>query len=259
MKWKKATASIRRYTLACLPSKTEERFICRCVFPQPAKEDDCGDVSGRSSLRRCRSGPDTDRCEYNTQKQTPADLPSPCNKQLAHTIPCLFQRTLPTFPTDQEGQAKFINMVDKPLNVSAGGNNFDLEPFMVLLLTQYSVHYKVCFRVRLEDKLMSSALLQARDYLTFEEPFALTVGTSPEYVVSLVDGTRNTMVFIQDGEVPRFLEVSAPNQIVFKSNWNKQCYVNTESSSSSSLRSFRTPGLHTFSAFAPYSLSALWH
>lgn len=116
------------------------------MFPQPVKEDDCGDVSRRSSLRRCRSGPDTDRCENNTHKQTPADLPSSCDKQLAHTIPFLFQKSLPKFPADREGQAKFINMVNKPLNVSAGGNNFDLEPFTVLQLAQYTVHHSYALR-----------------------------------------------------------------------------------------------------------------
>uniref|UniRef100_A0A671Z1D5 Solute carrier family 15 member 1b n=1 Tax=Sparus aurata TaxID=8175 RepID=A0A671Z1D5_SPAAU len=40
--------------------------------------------------------------------------------------------TLPTFPSSSESQAKFINMVDRKLDIKAGINDVPLEPYMVL-------------------------------------------------------------------------------------------------------------------------------
>lgn len=43
----------------------------------------------------------------------------------------LFQATLPNFPSRTEQQAKFINMVDRPINILAGEHQFPLQAFQV--------------------------------------------------------------------------------------------------------------------------------
>lgn len=43
----------------------------------------------------------------------------------------VLQKTLPKFPSETEGQVKFINMVERRLDVTAGNNSFSLEPFAV--------------------------------------------------------------------------------------------------------------------------------
>ncbi|XP_072242925.1 solute carrier family 15 member 1b [Leuresthes tenuis] len=84
-------------------------------------------------------------------------------------------KTLPNFPSATEGQAKFINMINRPLQIKAGGYEFPLEPF------------------------------QANDdYLSFHESFTLTVEFTKN-LVSLQDGTRNTISIIQDGSQPRHI------------------------------------------------------
>ncbi|XP_075333813.1 solute carrier family 15 member 1b [Odontesthes bonariensis] len=77
-------------------------------------------------------------------------------------------KTLPNFPSATEGQAKFINMINRPLQITAGNYEFPLEPF------------------RAND-----------DYLSFNGPFMLTV-ESTNYLVNL-QGTRNTITIVQDG------------------------------------------------------------
>ncbi|XP_023285548.1 solute carrier family 15 member 1-like [Seriola lalandi dorsalis] len=78
-------------------------------------------------------------------------------------------QTLPKFPSNTEGQVKFINMVEEPVPVKAGVNNFTLQPF------------------------------EANEgYLTFDDIFTLDLnGTG--YPTSLVDGNRTTIVIIKDG------------------------------------------------------------
>ncbi|XP_071320717.1 solute carrier family 15 member 1b [Trachinotus anak] len=83
-------------------------------------------------------------------------------------------QTLPKFPTGTESQGKFINMIEEPLAIRAGANNFTLEPFTA-----------------------------NEDYLTFNGPFQLTLGPNANYIGRLVDGSRSTIVIIQDGVLPR--------------------------------------------------------
>ncbi|XP_068165081.1 solute carrier family 15 member 1b [Antennarius striatus] len=96
-------------------------------------------------------------------------------------------KTLPVFPSSTEGQAKFINMVDRTLNVTAGTNAVTLEPYTA-----------------------------SEDYLAFDEPFALNLGSNFSHAISLPDGNRTSLVIIEDGPEPRpldFLDIgSKPEQ-----------------------------------------------
>lgn len=78
-------------------------------------------------------------------------------------------KTLPDFPSASEGQAKFINMVNRPLDLQAGQEQFSLAP------------------------------LEAKGYLTFKEAFYLNYGPSETYLVKLANASRNTIVIAQDG------------------------------------------------------------
>uniref|UniRef100_A0A665VUJ2 Solute carrier family 15 member 1 n=1 Tax=Echeneis naucrates TaxID=173247 RepID=A0A665VUJ2_ECHNA len=88
-------------------------------------------------------------------------------------------QTLPQFPSDTVSQAKFINMLDRKLPIRAGANNFTLDPFT-----------------------------SNGDYLNFEDSFQLNVNYSNNFVLSLSEGNRSTVVIIQDGPTPRPLTVS---------------------------------------------------
>lgn len=58
-----------------------------------------------------------------------------------------------------------------------------------------------------------SFLLQANeDYLNFNGPFDLKFGPNATET-TLLAGTRNTIVIVQDGAVPKSIEVSALVQI----------------------------------------------
>ncbi|XP_029370419.1 solute carrier family 15 member 1b isoform X2 [Echeneis naucrates] len=83
-------------------------------------------------------------------------------------------QTLPQFPSDTVSQAKFINMLDRKLPIRAGANNFTLDPFT-----------------------------SNGDYLNFEDSFQLNVNYSNNFVLSLSEGNRSTVVIIQDGPTPR--------------------------------------------------------
>uniref|UniRef100_A0AAQ5ZMN1 Solute carrier family 15 member 1 n=1 Tax=Amphiprion ocellaris TaxID=80972 RepID=A0AAQ5ZMN1_AMPOC len=80
-------------------------------------------------------------------------------------------QTLPTFPSSTVGQAKFINMINGNINITAGSNPITLDA--------------------------------SDDYLTFDEPFNLNLGPGAENVVSLPDGTRSTIIIIQDAATYR--------------------------------------------------------
>nr|AZB50226.1 solute carrier family 15 member 1 [Epinephelus fuscoguttatus x Epinephelus lanceolatus] len=83
-------------------------------------------------------------------------------------------KTLPKFPSSTVGQAKFINMLDRSLDVKAGTNEFTLKPYTA------------------ND-----------DYLTFDDQFQLNLGGNAIYLTSLVDGNRSTVVIVQDGSLPK--------------------------------------------------------
>uniref|UniRef100_A0A3B5BD14 Solute carrier family 15 member 1-like n=1 Tax=Stegastes partitus TaxID=144197 RepID=A0A3B5BD14_9TELE len=82
-------------------------------------------------------------------------------------------KTLPTFPSSTEGQVKFINMINEKVNFTAGDNGISLDAFTVL----------------------------RPDYLTFDEPFHLNLGPGANYPISVPDGTRNTIIIVQDAVV----------------------------------------------------------
>ncbi|XP_073318311.1 solute carrier family 15 member 1-like [Pagrus major] len=86
-------------------------------------------------------------------------------------------KTLPTFPSSNEVQVKFINMVDRKLDIKAGNNTFPLDPYM-----------------------------GSEDYLTFTDTFQLQLGPDANYSASLADGNRTTLVIIQDGDLPRYIK-----------------------------------------------------
>lgn len=52
--------------------------------------------------------------------------------QFTHTMLSPLQKTLPTFPSGSESQAKFINMLSGTLDVKADSNQFTLQPYSVL-------------------------------------------------------------------------------------------------------------------------------
>uniref|UniRef100_A0A7N6F979 Solute carrier family 15 member 1 n=1 Tax=Anabas testudineus TaxID=64144 RepID=A0A7N6F979_ANATE len=57
-------------------------------------------------------------------------------------------KTLPTFPSSTEAQVKFINMVNRTLDVKAGTNEFTLEPYTVLTDRNYPNIIKRTYRTR---------------------------------------------------------------------------------------------------------------
>ncbi|XP_054915057.1 solute carrier family 15 member 1b [Poeciliopsis prolifica] len=77
--------------------------------------------------------------------------------------------TLPNFPSSTEEQAKFINMVDRPINVTAGKYAFQLPAFEA-----------------------------SDDYYTYNTPFDLTINSGSPDLISLPDGTRNTLVIVEE-------------------------------------------------------------
>ncbi|XP_014868414.1 PREDICTED: solute carrier family 15 member 1-like [Poecilia mexicana] len=77
--------------------------------------------------------------------------------------------TLPDFPSSTEQQAKFINMVDRPIDITAGNNTFQLETFQ-----------------------------SNKDYYTYDRPFELKIDTGSPVLISLPDGTRNTLVILEE-------------------------------------------------------------
>ncbi|XP_017282347.1 solute carrier family 15 member 1b [Kryptolebias marmoratus] len=88
--------------------------------------------------------------------------------------------TLPKFPSSTEGQVKFINVVNRSLEVKAGSHDIKLDNFT--------------------------------DYMTFAQPFTLTVESGPLDLISLPDGTRSTIVIVEDGPQLRHLEFRDVNK-----------------------------------------------
>ncbi|KAM6892812.1 solute carrier family 15 member 1b [Lycodopsis pacificus] len=77
--------------------------------------------------------------------------------------------TLPKFPSSTEGQVKFINMNNRSVDVTAGNNAFTLGNFTA-----------------------------NEEYLTFDQPFVLTVELASFGEITLVNGYRSTMVIGPD-------------------------------------------------------------
>lgn len=60
----------------------------------------------------------------------------------------------------------------------------------------------------MEEALIICLLLQGRDnYTSFTEPFQLDLGSSASELVTLENGTRNTLVIIQEMAAPAYLTV----------------------------------------------------
>nr|ACX49753.2 oligopeptide transporter 1 [Perca flavescens] len=82
-------------------------------------------------------------------------------------------KTLPQFPSSTVGQAKFINMINRPLDVKAGTNEFTLQPFRA-----------------------------NEDYLNFDDTFELTLRPNATSNISLENGNRSTGVIVEDWSPP---------------------------------------------------------
>ncbi|KAG7503188.1 solute carrier family 15 member 1-like [Solea senegalensis] len=85
-------------------------------------------------------------------------------------------QTLPKFPSGSVSQAKFINMLNRSLSLRAGTYELTLDP------------------LKANDK-----------YLSFDDSFVLDLGMV-QHPISLQDGTRNTIVIIQEGPLPETLQ-----------------------------------------------------
>ncbi|XP_044201162.1 solute carrier family 15 member 1b [Thunnus albacares] len=79
-------------------------------------------------------------------------------------------QTLPTFPSSAEGQVKFINMLDKDMNITAGPNTFTLKP-----------------------------LTANEDYLTLDLTFSLDLGSGVSSDITIEGGTRSTRTIVEVG------------------------------------------------------------
>ncbi|KAM4711438.1 solute carrier family 15 member 1b [Anableps anableps] len=91
--------------------------------------------------------------------------------------------TLPTFPSSSEQQAKFINMVNRPIDVKAEDYAFQLPAFEA-----------------------------NQEYYTYNLPFNLTIDSGSPELISLPDGTRNTIAIFEEGSLMRpikFTDVAA--------------------------------------------------
>lgn len=106
-------------------------------------------------------------------------------------------------------QVKFINAVNREVDITAGGHVLPLKPLTVLYCTSLHVcrnKERNCF------KCLYFSLQATETYETFKNPFLLTVGDY-EYAVSFPKGTRNTITIVQNetelGAIP-------VNQVCFK-------------------------------------------
>uniref|UniRef100_A0AAQ6IR80 Solute carrier family 15 member 1 n=1 Tax=Anabas testudineus TaxID=64144 RepID=A0AAQ6IR80_ANATE len=110
-------------------------------------------------------------------------------------------KTLPTFPSSTEGQVKFLNVVNRTLDVQAGTNEFTLEPYTA-----------------------------NNDYLTFDQTFDLNLGLTKTTCVCLLQHT--VCVYLQFNDMKSKPEDGA-NAIrqyynittSLCSNWCFSCYV----------------------------------
>uniref|UniRef100_A0A672IGQ2 Solute carrier family 15 member 1 n=1 Tax=Salarias fasciatus TaxID=181472 RepID=A0A672IGQ2_SALFA len=111
----------------------------------------------------------------------------------AGLIQLQIDETLPKFPSGAEAQVKFINMIEgEAVNPS--------------LLPQASA-----------------------DYLTFAEPFNLSVGGGAPYLQDLPDASRNTIIFRKDDNLAFFCK--GANSIRFLNGWTSKLNVTVGESS----------------------------
>uniref|UniRef100_A0A8C3A038 Solute carrier family 15 member 1b n=1 Tax=Cyclopterus lumpus TaxID=8103 RepID=A0A8C3A038_CYCLU len=81
-------------------------------------------------------------------------------------------QTMPKFPSSSEGQVKFININNRSLEVKAGTSEFTLGAFTA-----------------------------NEDYLTFDKAFNVSLESGVGSVTTLENGSRSTMVIVQEGPV----------------------------------------------------------
>uniref|UniRef100_A0A3B5MSW8 Solute carrier family 15 member 1 n=1 Tax=Xiphophorus couchianus TaxID=32473 RepID=A0A3B5MSW8_9TELE len=79
--------------------------------------------------------------------------------------------TLPDFPSSTEQQAKFINMVNRPINITAGKYAFQLQ-----------------------------ALQGNKEYNRYDLSFDLTIDSGSTETIRLPGGTRNTIVIVEEAD-----------------------------------------------------------
>uniref|UniRef100_A0A8C3G4V4 Solute carrier family 15 member 1b n=1 Tax=Cyclopterus lumpus TaxID=8103 RepID=A0A8C3G4V4_CYCLU len=79
-------------------------------------------------------------------------------------------QTMPKFPSSSEGQVKFININNRSLEVKAGTSEFTLGAFTA-----------------------------NEDYLTFDKAFNVSLESGVGSVTTLENGSRSTMVIVQEG------------------------------------------------------------
>uniref|UniRef100_A0A8C2ZZ87 Solute carrier family 15 member 1 n=1 Tax=Cyclopterus lumpus TaxID=8103 RepID=A0A8C2ZZ87_CYCLU len=97
-------------------------------------------------------------------------------------------QTMPKFPSSSEGQVKFININNRSLEVKAGTSEFTLGAFTA-----------------------------NEDYLTFDKAFNVSLESGVGSVTTLENGSRSTMVIVQEGVLFRpFQPVSPPSCSEFR-------------------------------------------
>lgn len=115
---------------------------------------------------------------------------------MTEVFPFFPQRTLPKFPSNTVGQAKFINMLNRSLSATAGTNLLSLEPYTVITPARSSLTYKnmpSCSKDVTACPCFFFLFLKANEeYLTFKDSFVLDLGTDT-HIITLKDGTRNTI------------------------------------------------------------------
>lgn len=113
-------------------------------------------------------------------------------------------------------QVKFINMMNRSISFRAGEEPLQLDPYSVRPLEDETAHTGAKPKQTNDSRrLFFFSLLRqgGETYLTFVEPFDLDLnGTS--HVVSLHDGTRNTLVLTEtDAGLLRYISVRMPTPV----------------------------------------------
>lgn len=100
---------------------------------------------------------------------------------------------------------KFINMLDRKINFTAGDEAFSMEPFTVGLQSSARRSRGLW---SLEEELKICLLLQARDnYTTFTGPFNLGLEPGASEEIAFDPNTRNTLLVIEEMGKPAYVEV----------------------------------------------------
>uniref|UniRef100_A0A3B3Y7D5 Solute carrier family 15 member 1 n=1 Tax=Poecilia mexicana TaxID=48701 RepID=A0A3B3Y7D5_9TELE len=139
--------------------------------------------------------------------------------------------TLPDFPSSTEQQAKFINMVDRPIDITAGNNTFQLETFQVGLYKSDQNHMYPYFKHFPETAtwiLFSNVFwLQFGDVVAKPEEGAnairffnsfgmvLNITVGEESFGNIISKNMSTYVDVPQGTAEFLIKNAAGNQCVF--------------------------------------------